>query len=204
MRRILFTVCILAGLQALSAKVVSSQNLQSFPLLEGSTMRIDGTSNKSDWSVEVTGMQGMLWGSLNDDGVEPDSVFFVTKSGDLKSGKSTIMDRLMYKALKSTEYPEIVYTLSSSGVVSEAADDTLRWSTSGALWLAGVSDTLAATVAGFKDSDGRHVFTGAHRMSMRQHEITPPTAMFGALHTSEWVTIVFRLVFGEAVILEGE
>jgi hypothetical protein len=160
-------------------------------------MRIDGSSNKNDWSVEVTEMDGSLWLRSDDNGFIPDSVHFVVQSGELKSGRSTIMDRLMYRALKSTQYPDIVYTLSSTDVAGEARGDTTSWTTTGTLDLAGVTDTVGTTVRGYRDPDGRFVFTGTHTMSMKEHDITPPTAMFGALHTREFVTIVFDLVFGD-------
>ena len=200
MRQLVFRGCLLAGLVLLSFEILSAQELRQLPLLDESTMRIDGTSNQSDYSLDVNEMAGTLWLSTTEDGSEPDSVFFITQSGKLKSGKSSIMDRLMYKALKSSQYPDIVYTLGSSGVIGKSIGDTLVWRTTGALYLAGVSDTLAATVAGLEESPGRFVYSGTHRMSMRQHDITPPTAMFGALHTSEWVTITFNLVFGSSEI----
>ena len=184
-------VCLIA----LQTGKQSGLEAPSLPLIDG-TLRIDGTSNKSDWTVEVTEMDGMLWLSESGIGFDPDSVYFVTRGGDMKSGVSVIMDRLMYKALKTDQHPNIVYTLGSSGICRTGSDDTLRWQTTGRLQLAGVSDTLSAIVTGVEEAPGRFVFTGSHTMSMREHGITPPTAMFGALHTSEWVTVRFRLVFG--------
>jgi hypothetical protein len=191
---------LLSCFSVLSFSPLAAQVVTELPLLPESTVRIDGTSNKSDFSVEVADMTGKLWVVIAERGFEPDSVYFITKSGGLKSGKSSIMDRLMYKALKSTEYPDIVYQLGSSGVSDGGSKDGAQaiWNTSGTLELAGVVDTLAAAVSGVEESAGRFVFTGKHRMSMRDHGITPPTAMFGALHTSEWVMISFNLVFGEA------
>ncbi|HUF09007.1 MAG TPA: YceI family protein [Rhodothermales bacterium] len=189
------TACLLACLLALQTGDLVGQEARSLPLIDG-TLRIDGTSNKSDWTVEVTEMDGMLWLSESEAGFAPDSVYFVTRGGDMKSGVSVIMDRLMYKALKTDQHPDIVYTLGSTGISRASSDDTLRWQTTGSLWLAGEADTLSTIVTGVEEAPGRFVFTGSHRMSMREHGITPPTAMFGALHTSEWVEIVFRLVFG--------
>jgi hypothetical protein len=161
-------------------------------------MRIDGSSNKNDWSVEVDVMEGALWLSVQEDGYVPDSVYFMVPSGELKSDVSMIMDRLMYRALKTAQHPNIVYTLGSDGLVFESATDTTIWSTTGTLDLAGVTDTLGATVSSYEDADGNYVFAGAHTMSMKEHNIKPPTAMFGALHTREHVTIVFNLLFGES------
>lgn len=198
MQRIQIATLLLSGLAVLPCQVLPAQEVRRLPLLEESTVRIEGTSNKSDWTVDVTEMEGMLWISNSDDGFEPDSVWFRARTEDLKSGRSSIMDRLMYRALKSDEHPDIVFTLGSSDIESLAGSDTTRWSTTGMLELAGVGDTLAATVAGYKDSNGRLVFAGSHSMSMREHDITPPTAMFGALRTREKITIQFTLVFGKA------
>ena len=186
---------VLTLLVLLTAGRLWAQESRLLPLIDG-TLRIDGTSNKSDWTVEVTEMDGMLWLSESGTGFDPDSVYFVTRGGDMKSGVSVIMDRLMYKALKTDQHPDIVYTLGSAGISRAASDDTLRWQTTGSLWLAGVADTLSMIVNGVEETPGRFVFTGSHRMSMREHGVTPPTAMFGALHTGEWVTVRFRLVFG--------
>ena len=180
----------------LAADAVVAQEVRSLALTEGSKLVIDGTSNQSDWSVDVTQMEGAVWLSEDDGSFRPDSVFFKAPGAEMKSGKSPIMDRLMHRALKVTEHPDIVYTLGPAGIQDGEPSDTTFWHTLGSLELAGVSDSLYSIVSGYKDGD-RYVFKGAHRMSMRQHDITPPTAMFGALHTSEWVTIAFELVFGE-------
>jgi hypothetical protein len=195
-KRTPLTIFLAVGILLTPVSRAGAQESRVLPLLDGSSMRIDGTSNKSDWSVEVTNMEGLLW--IEDgDAITPDSVFFSARGEDLKSGRSTIMDRLMYEALKTDQYSDIIYTLGSSGIQTVSEDnDAASWNTIGTLELAGVRDTLGARVSGYRDG-GRYVFTGTSSMSMREHEITPPTAMFGALRTREWVTIHFNLVFGD-------
>jgi hypothetical protein len=163
---------------ALANHAAAAQEVRELPLMEISSMRIWGTSNKSDWTVDVTEMTGQIWLNLSDD--------------------STIMDRLMYEALKSDEHPAISYAIGPEGVTEVGAvEDTTVWATIGTLDLAGVRDTLAASIRGYRDGEGRFVFAGSHAMSMREHDIEPPTAMFGALRTREQITISFDLVFGE-------
>lgn len=177
---------------------VHAQGLNELRLLDESSVRIDGTSNQSDWTVDATVMSGRLWVRISEDGLDPDSVVFKVSSPELKSGRSPIMDRLMYDALNTTEHPEIAYALGPAGVEpAPAVEDTLYWNTVGLLTLVGVTDTVSTIVAGYRDADGRLVFSGTYPMSMRDYGITPPTALFGALRTREDVTIRFRLVFGD-------
>jgi hypothetical protein len=193
--RTLLPVFLAFGVLVVGQEYAAAQDGRVLPLLAGSSVKIEGTSNKSDWSVEATSMDGALW--LGDGAaIDPDSVYFTAKSEDLKSGRSTIMDRLMYDALKTDQFADIVYSLGSSGIEAISPGDTASWNTIGSLELAGVTDTLGAEVWGYRDGS-RYVFSGTSSMSMREHDITPPTAMFGALRTREWVTIHFKLVFGD-------
>jgi hypothetical protein len=175
-----------------------AQEAMDLPLLEPSRMLIEGTSNKSDWTVDVTQLEGRIWLTIEDDSFRPDSMKFSTRVEDMKSGRSSIMDRLMYDALRSDEHPEILYSIGAEGITERGVvEDTTVWSTIGILDLAGVRDTLSASVRGYRDGDGHFVFEGSHAMSMREHDIEPPTAMFGALRTRDQITISFDLVFGE-------
>lgn len=185
----LLATCLMAGWSTAAA-----QDARPVALSETSSMRIDGTSNKSDWSLTVDKVQGTVWIIDGQDGPRPDSVSFVTLPADFEGSKSTIMTRLMNDALNTSEHPEITYSVGPSGIIEAAAGDTASWHTNGFLTVSGVTDTVYATVQGFAGADDTYVFRGTHRMSMKDHGIEPPTAMFGSLRTSEWVEIEFELV----------
>lgn len=159
-----------------------------------SEVTVDGTSNRSDWTV--TASEVACEADLNVEGetVTPVSLSLTVPSAQMVSGRSTIMDRLMHGALDVDEHPEITYQLTSATPVDDGDDDpnTFTLETTGDLTLAGVTKSIDMTVEGQKMEDGHVTFSGSHALAMTDYEIDPPTAMFGALRTGDEVTVNFN------------
>ncbi|MCC5908708.1 MAG: YceI family protein [Balneolaceae bacterium] len=160
---------------------------------ESTTITIDGTSNRDDWTVTAEQFEGYVTINENE-GEAPDIIqaSLVVKAQEMSGGRSSIMDRLMRDALKAREHNDIEFNL--TGVETDGNGDSFNVITSGDLTLAGVTRTIEVPLEGTRLSNGNYQFTGSYALNMTEYEISPPTAMFGALVTGDEVIINFDIV----------
>lgn len=162
---------------------------QELTLSEESDLWIDGTSNRDDWTVHAQEMSAVA-GDI--DGTVPGALRLTVTANMIKSQKSTIMDRLMYEALKVNEHPTITYEMIEA-VPSEDDESILR--TTGELTLAGVTNEIEMDVQAERLDDGSIRYTGNAPLKLTDYGMRPPTAMFGALRTGDDVTVHFDVIF---------
>ncbi|GAB5518090.1 MAG: hypothetical protein RhofKO_03410 [Rhodothermales bacterium] len=163
-------------------------------VLSESQITVDGTSNKSDWNVTAHSFEGTI--TVNDgyaDGPEVSGVDLNVTVKEMKGGRSTIMDRLMWKTLNATQNPTITYALTSAEVVAQT-DDGYTLNTTGELSLAGETKAIEMEVIGSVGDDGQMHFVGQYPLLLSDYGMKPPTAMFGALRTGDEVIVKFDLV----------
>lgn len=162
---------------------------QSVSFLPDSKLWIEGTSNKSDWTVEATELKGKV--TLGGEASDVEAVEVIVPAAKIVGGRSTIMDRLMHKTLQVTEHPEITFLLTSAESTAEADGDGFALQTKGKLTIAGVTKNIQMRVKGTPAANGTVRYTGSHKLLLTDYDMTPPTAMFGALHTGDEVTVHF-------------
>jgi len=169
---------------------------ENYILGDGSTIKVDGSSNRSDWSVEATSFSGtftLAEGSPTEGG-------FSIPVRDMKSGRSLIMDRLMHGAFEADANPEISFTMESAA----PADEEGWWNVTGQLTMAGTSNPVTVSLEQQGDVGRTVRYVGSHDLKMTDYGMKPPTAMFGSLHTSEDVTIHFDLLLASTCEEECE
>ena len=164
---------------------VSAQQLELAP---DSRIWIEGTSNRSDWVVHANEMSAQA--TPSEASVAPSTLELTVTTAEIKSGSSTIMDRLMHEALNVAEHPTATYEL----VRAEPAGDAVL-TTTGQLTLAGVTNEIEMQVESERGEDGSVRFTGTTPLKMSDYGMQPPTAMFGALRTGDDVTVHFDVAF---------
>lgn len=158
------------------AAAVSAQ-----PFTSSSRMWVDGTSTVHDWTVTVERVEGRVHAR----GAVVDSVRFSVPVRSMKSGKSG-MDDKVYEALKASRHPQIsvitgnVDLSSGSGVVQAAVT------------IAGRTKTLPVTVQR-SVAAGVATYTGQVTFNMTEFNVSPPTAMLGAIKAGDRVTLRFDL-----------
>lgn len=192
--RVLTRLAAAASAILLIAGPALAQDAVEYALQSDSKLWVDGTSNKSDWTVhagELTGGFGVT-GSGSDFGLEAGEITVDSRS--IESGKSTIMDRLMRDALKVDEHPTITYVLTSAEPGNAADDGSVTLNTTGELTLTGTTKDIEMAVTGTPAADGTIRFTGSHALKMSDYGMKPPTAMFGSLRTGDDVTVHFDVV----------
>lgn len=184
---------LLACAVSLVGAPLTAQSAARLSLLPESQVRVDGTSNKSDWSVKAGAVSGYVVLQGASGSLEVGQGGFTVQSRSLVSEHGVIMDRLMHNALRSAEHPEIVYELVSA-TVQPAGAGQFTLATRGRVTIAGVTHEVEQTVQAERRADGTLRFTGSQPIDMADYRITPPTAMFGALRTGRRVVVHFDLV----------
>ncbi|NNE68772.1 MAG: YceI family protein [Rhodothermales bacterium] len=169
-----------------------AQDTQVYTVQDGSVLEIDGTSNKSDWTVSAAEMSGTF--EMTEGAVT--SARFAVVSNSIRGSHGVIQNKLITKALKIGSNPEVVYTLTEV-TGSEAVEGGTQLSTKGTLSLAGVDREIEMDVM-ISDVEGGVRFVGEHPVSMTDYRIKPPTAMFGALHVGKEVLVRFDVTAAPA------
>jgi polyisoprenoid-binding protein YceI len=161
---------------------------------KGTGIVIKGTSSLHNWEMilktincEVQfNQEGSLVRSI-------DNITFSCKAKDIKS-ESNLMDSKAYAALKADAFPEIKFTLiSTTGLVSDGKK--FNGNLKGKLNIAGETrDVMFPFNGNYIDSNTIEI-TGSADLSMSSFNITPPTAMLGALKTGDKISVSFNLQF---------
>ena len=173
----------------------------TYPFLPESQIWVDGTSNNTpEWTVYATEIQGEV--VLN-----PEAEFVLATPGlegvrlvvpmrMIKSKKSSLMDRTMYKAMQVDEFPDVTYELTKVSSVSVTSDSTFTLEAAGRLTLGPETKEVSFPVTGTMRGGGMVAFMGSHSLLISDFGLQAPTAMFGSLRTGDEVTVRAELLIG--------
>lgn len=159
---------------------------QDFVLAPDSKLWVEGTSNKDDWTVKAKELTAEA--TRAEDGTIA-ALTLEVPSAQMVSEKSSIMDRLMHKTLKVNEHPTIVFEMKELSPVG--AENTAL--AVGELTIAGVTREVRLEVLQVTADDGTPRYSGSQMLEMTDFGMKPPSAMFGALHTGNEVTVRFDI-----------
>ncbi len=189
------TILVAALLVAIVASMQPVTAQQRVDFLPESSLTIAGDSNQSEWTVTADSLYGSVEYTADDEGNPVVSaVELHVISRQIKSYKSPIMDRLMYRALKTNQYEEIVFELTGAQMVAGDDPGSFTISATGDLSIAGVTNEITVDVEGRRADGGGYRFVGSYEMKMTDFGMKPPTALFGALHTRDAITVQFDFV----------
>ena len=153
-----------------------------------------GTSTLHDW--EMTSSQGRCEATMVLTGEKLTSVsalVFNLTSETLKSTKGSIMDRISYKALKTTNNPTISFVMISNTLTAVDAT-TYQFKGTGNLTIAGTRKMtdLVATIK-YNAAEKSFISTGVKVLKMTEYNMQPPSFAFGAMKTGDEIKISFNL-----------
>lgn len=162
-------------------------NAQKYVVSPSSEVSVVGTSSIHDWESEVESVKGSATFNIENGMVTAIPEMDITiKAESIESGKSK-MNSLTYEALKTNNFPNILFTLTE---VKEISGNKVI--AAGDLMIAGVERKVS--VQGIMESEGEMItITGAKKIDMTEFDIEPPTAMFGAITVGKEVNILFTL-----------
>ncbi len=181
--------------------MVSAQS-SSYSLDESSTMVIKGTSSIHDWEATVEQMNvnmqlapGQLEQETLSSPVESFSITVPVES--IESGKGG-MNRKIYGALKEDDHPQIMFELQSTELNgADATSESFTLQATGTLTVAGNSKEVTFPVNATRVDANSFRFEGSYSLNMKDYDVDPPSAMFGAIKSGEEVEIVFNILVNQ-------
>jgi len=195
---IILSVCLLLGtLWIEQARAQAKYAIDT----QGSEMTITGTSTVHDWTSKVNTINAnVLFKSDQTSSLSKGSLLnslslsIPVKS--IESPRGSTMDKKTYDALKSDKHPNITFDLVVNDV-TQVSGNSFKIKATGKLNIAGKSKDVNMTLDGTKEGSA-YSFKGSHTLNMKEYDMEPPTAMFGAIVVGEEVTIDFNIKFKPA------
>ena len=178
----------------------------AFKIDEGSTMTISGTSTIHDWTSKVNEIKGeyVLNENINNkklpkSGSLIEKVRMVIPVVSIESPRGETMDNKTYNALKSDEYPELVFEVKDDNLeqIVDTGSNKFLLKVNGSLTLAGFTKEVTLSIEGERLPTGKLKFKGAYPIDMVEYNIEPPTAMFGQIKTGKDIIVDFDIILTE-------
>jgi polyisoprenoid-binding protein YceI len=189
------TLRVIAFLVIAAFTSYTSLQAQTYTLQQSaSQMEVLGTSNIHDWELTVEDIKGTLEVTKKDNvlkSIENLQLSILTES--LKSGKGG-MDKNTFKALNTSDYKNITYTLKGVESINPKSGKDYTISTTGDLMIAGVTKSVSI-VFDVQILAGQITLKGEQEITMTDYKIDPPKALFGTITTGEKVIIKFKTTF---------
>lgn len=165
--------------------------------LKSHEITMDGTSNLMAWTAKVEQAKGTFRIRVEDGKItDVLSANLTVEAESIKGSEGKSMDSKIYEALNTRRHPQISFVLREVISLYENPG-TFRLSTRGVLTVSGVSRNIQLDTVGKVLPNGDLEFTGTHKVDMTEHDVKPPTAMFGLLRTGEVIDLKFKVVLGE-------
>lgn len=177
---------------ALLVLIAGVAGAERYTPVQGSMIRIEGTSSLHAWKMEGTTISGQITAPTPDkweNGLDSTSVSVSIPVTSIRSEHKK-MDKLMSAALKAEKNPEVRFDLTTAALENSGAS-TFVVETSGKLTIAGVTRDVDMKVAGVR-AGSTYTLTGSVPIRMSDYGIKPPTAMLGTIRTGNDVTVSFR------------
>ena len=161
----------------------TSYNLKSYKIV------IKGSSNLHDWTADVKKM-GIATSLNNTDGnlVGITSANVDIDVASLKASEGSIMDGKMRDALNFEKFPKITFTMSNETFPTQSTGE-FSTTITGNLTISGTTQKVTLPVKVRVLANGEIEFSGAQKFKMTAFKVKPPTAMFGAMKTTDDITI---------------
>jgi len=182
---------------ALASQATCAQTTYRIKESKDIDMKLSGTSTLHKWTMDAktfTG-QGEFELGKNETLQGLHSMTFALNVKDLKSGDKGL-DKNAYKALKATEFKDILYKLSSATVGQETNGKYLV-KTKGDLTIAGVTHVVDMNVYFIINKDGTISCSGSEKLKMTDYQVKPPSFMLGAMKTGDDITLDFRIIYSQ-------
>ncbi len=169
-----------------------SVNAQTYKVNSGSDIKVSGTSNMHDWTMEAKAFTCdaaivLKGGALSD----ITSLSFSLPVANLKS-KDKLMDTRAYKALKTEQFKTITFKLKEATVLPQQKVKVV-----GNLTIAGVTKEINFISSYVVNSDQSVTFKASKNIKMSDHGIKAPSFMMGALKVGDVVDIDLQLKFNK-------
>lgn len=157
-----------------------------------STITVSGTSSLHDWDIISNRFSGKIQiKDFTTGQIENLQVYIDSET--LKSGKNA-MDKKTYKALKTSEFKNITFSMVKIKSSEKIDDATFEMRVEGKLTICGV--TKLKTIDFLLTKVGKELnATGSCMVKMTDFKVEPPTALLGTIKTGDDIKIKFNANF---------
>jgi polyisoprenoid-binding protein YceI len=180
-----------------SMQIMHAQSTYKIEETKDIDMKLSGTSTLHNWTMNAQNTTGEAQfgfkGTSESQLSTLKSLTFSLIVEDLKSGEKGL-DKNAYKALKTDQYKDIDYKLTSATIMPEK-DGKYLIKTQGKLTIAGVTREIAMDVFAVVNKDGSITCTGSDKLKMTDYQVKPPKFMLGAMKTGDDITLNYTLVY---------
>ncbi len=156
-----------------------------------SKLTVSGTSSLHPWEIELQEMNCNADIDVNENQVVFNGLIFEAEAESLKSEHGRMMDNKTYNALKSDDYPMIVFTLKETKTITLTNgrfEDVLK----GELYMAGFRKIIDLKISGSIEN-GLLSLNGEKSLMMTDFKMDPPTALMGTIKTGNEVVIHYAI-----------
>ena len=173
----------------MSAFAQIAQGQTTYKLINGSEMKISGTSNLKDWTMVANSFICDASFKMKSGRVkEISSLNFILPVTSLKSGED-LMDSRTYKTLKEDQFKNIIFKLKEAKV--HRRDRIIR--ATGDLTISGVTNPITLQTTYVLNPDKTITITGAKLIKMSDFKIKAPSFLMGAITTGDDLVIGITL-----------
>ncbi|WP_069659674.1 YceI family protein [Arcticibacter eurypsychrophilus] len=165
---------------------------QTFKAVAGSEIKVLGSSNIHDWTMEATSFTGDAQLVFKAGNLQDVSSFSFTLPVKNLKGKEGLLNTRAHKALKADKFTTITFKLSTA-TVTPLTTNQYTIKATGALTISGVTKTVTLQAKGIENTDGTVTVSGSRKIKMSEFEVEPPSFMLGALKVTDDVTVNFSL-----------
>ena len=174
--------------------------VKTYQFSSESKISISGTSNLSDWTIEVKKISGHVEmrnavsrKTVLEKGDSFENVELRIDVRSMESGRGTTMDNRAHESLKGNEHPEIIFTSRKSVVKGSVnkQQGVFELFVVGDIQVAGITKPIELLLEGKKNGND-FIFSGSKLLKMTDFDIKPPTAMFGQIVAGDEVIVKFE------------
>lgn len=173
-----------------------SQSIYEIENTQDINMTLLGTSTLHDWEMDAKSATGeaqfVFESGSESDLASLESLSLAIEVEDLKSNNKGL-DKNAYKALKSDEFKDIQYILTSSSLSPEQGGYLLK--TNGNLTIAGVTKEIDMDVHCVVNENATITCQGTNELNMTDYNVEPPSFMLGVMKTGDAITMDFTVVY---------
>jgi polyisoprenoid-binding protein YceI len=172
-----------------------SQPYQKF-ITQAGSMKLSGTSTLHDWDMNgVFQVEGKFkMDEASHKLLAVNELSFKLPVENLKSDK-TRLDETAYKALKTDQYKDIQFTMTSSTITNVQSNKYFITAV-GKLTIAGVTHPISMNVCWQVNNDNSITCSGIQNLRMTEYEVKPPSFL-GFMHTGDDIALDFSFQIKE-------
>ena len=173
---------------AISLTAFTVNETTQFKNVSGSQLKVNGTSNIHDWTMNASSFTCEGNVVLKGDQLQDISALSFTLPVANLKGKEDLLNTRAHKALKAEQFNKITFKLTNATVVPQ--QKVIK--AAGNLTIAGVTKPIVLQT-NYAVNGNEITFKGSEAIKMSDFNIKAPTFMMGALKVADAVTIDITL-----------